>query len=77
MTHLTEEQKQSLMQWLESAGWWDELPYSQCRELLERCRQAITSVPDKAVFGIGGEGMTHWYLADELLDNIIRVVADF
>ena len=35
--------------------------------LLEECRKAIDNVPDRAVFGIGGEGLTHWYLADELL----------
>lgn len=39
-------------------------------ELLEECRKAISQVPDKTVFGIGGDGMTHWYLADELLSEI-------
>ena len=39
-------------------------------ELLEECRKAISQVPNKTVFGIGGDGMTHWYLADELLSEI-------
>lgn len=39
--------------------------------LLEECRKAISNVPDKAVFGIGGDGLTHWYLADELLSDIV------
>ena len=39
-------------------------------QLLEECRKAINSVPDKFVFGVGGDGLTHWYLADELLSNI-------
>ena len=39
-------------------------------QLLEECRKAINSVPDKFVFGVGGDGLTHWYLADELLANI-------
>jgi hypothetical protein len=38
--------------------------------LLEECRAAIASVPDKIVFGVGGDGTTYWYLADELLSNI-------
>ena len=38
--------------------------------LLEECRKAINNVPDKFVFGVGGDGLTHWYLADELLSNI-------
>ena len=40
------------------------------RQLLEQCRKAILSVQDRSVFGIGGDGMTHWYLADELLSEI-------
>ena len=40
-------------------------------QLLEECRKVINSVPDKTIFGIGGDGLTHWYLADELLSSII------
>ena len=40
------------------------------RELLFQCRSAIDQVPEKKVFGIGGRGSTHWYLADELVANI-------
>ena len=41
------------------------------RTLLAECRKAISNVPDKAIFGIGGgDGVTHWYLADELLAKI-------
>jgi hypothetical protein len=40
------------------------------RELLLQCRSAIDQVPEKKVFGIGGRGSTHWYLADELVANI-------
>ena len=40
------------------------------KQLIEECRKAISQVPDKFVFGVGGDGMTHWYLADELLANI-------
>ena len=42
-------------------------------QLLEECHKAINSVPDKFVFGVGGDGLTHWYLADELL---ARIAAD-
>jgi hypothetical protein len=28
--------------------------------LLEECRAAIASVPDKIVFGVGGDGTTYW-----------------
>lgn len=45
------------------------------RELLCQCRSAIVNVPDKKVFGIGGDGMTHWYLADELVANIDAALA--
>ena len=70
MSKLTQQNKLSLIRWLESAEWWAELPYAELRALLHECRKAIDSVPDKSVFGIGGDGTTHWYLADELLDRI-------
>ena len=41
------------------------------KELLEKCRKAISNVPDKSVFGVGGSGLARWYLADELLANIV------
>ena len=40
------------------------------RELLDNSRKCIRSVEDQSVFGIGGEGMTHWYLSHELLNYI-------
>lgn len=47
-----------------------EAEIERLRDLLGECRKAITSVEDQSVFGIGGEGMTHWYLAHELVANI-------
>lgn len=41
--------------------------------LLE-ARKAITVAPKEAL-GIGGEGETHWYLADELLRQIDMAIA--
>jgi hypothetical protein len=45
--------------------------------LLRECDDAITSVPDRTVFGvgIGGDGITHWNLADELLSQIDSILA--
>ena len=40
------------------------------REMLGEARKAIANVPDMSGFGIGGEGMTHWYLGDQLLNDI-------
>ncbi len=37
-------------------------------------RKAIVSIPKEA-FGIGGDGETHWYLADELLRQIDMAIA--
>ena len=51
----------------------DALLYHEIKELLEECRKLIDSVPDKSVFGIGGDGMTHWFLADRLLAEIAEV----
>lgn len=70
MSKLTQQNKLSLIRWLESSEWWDELPYADMANLLEECRTFIVNVPDRSIFGIGGEGMTHWYLADELLGRI-------
>ena len=67
---------QNLLSWLRSAEWWDELPYRRIEALLEECRKAIANVPDKSVFGIGGEGMTHWLLADELLSRIDEALGE-
>ena len=47
-----------------------EAEVAELRELLARARLAIGGVRDRAVFGIGGEGVTHWYLADVLLADI-------
>lgn len=41
-------------------------------ELLLEAKACIESVEDRSIFGVGGEGTTHWYLADELLTNINR-----
>jgi hypothetical protein len=52
-------------------AWWKDRDYiKRLMDLLRECRSAIEQVPDKEVFGIGGVGMTHWYLADELVSNI-------
>ena len=67
---------QDLLSWLRSAKWWDELPYCRIEALLEECRKAIANVPDKSVFGIGGEGMTHWLVADELLSRIDEALGE-
>jgi hypothetical protein len=43
--------------------------------LLNQALVAICSVPDKAIFGIGGT-VTHWYLADELVSRIEAALAE-
>ena len=50
-----------------------EAKLEKTEKLLEECRKAISSIPDRSIFGIGGDGLTHWYLADELL---ARIAAD-
>ena len=42
--------------------------------MLSESRNAIASLPMDAL-GVGGDGMTHWAIRDELLDNIDRVIA--
>lgn len=46
------------------------------REVLSEAKDAIENVPDRSIFGIGGDGMTHWYLADVLLADIEDVLEE-
>ena len=43
--------------------------------LLSEAAKCIRSVGDRSVFGIGVDGTTHWYLADELLNSIGSTLA--
>jgi len=43
--------------------------------LLEVIRAALVAVEDKAALGIGGKGMTHWYVVDELVSRIDETLA--
>lgn len=43
--------------------------------LLREARSAIAGVENKAVFGVGGRGMTHWYLVEELVWRIDAALA--
>jgi len=47
---------------------------AQLEVLLDEARKCIRSVENRSIFGVGGDGMTHWYLADELLANIDKAL---
>jgi len=47
---------------------------AQLEELLNTSRRCLKRVDDKSIFGVAGDGSTHWYLADALLADIDRIL---